>query len=696
MKKKYKILLLLIAFLIFVTLGVSYAYYTSKTKTNGEGSKIEEQTAQVGNATIHVIGNLDDGTHEAEENILPGHISVSKVTVYATREDTPNDFSIRYNLIWKGTNSLTSDLKFKVYKTTNADAKIKVNCKEISEIVSSQVRLSEECSLSSDDIDLTDIYDEGTIPTSQTAEDEIIKLTPNKIESIMATEDGDPVYYHVVVEYENKNENQNQDMSTDNTTKGINGTVKVEVVDTPSQTLKYPYHNVETVLGTLKVYDDEPNFLQSVLIADEGYYCHYKGNIIETNSDDYVWGEEKCNDEIIKYTYIDYTGVYTTSYFTTFNNKEITGVATWDAENSKCMYNGIDVKDWLGNTIEIKSSCGEVICGEHGCTGGIDIIEEGGTWEKITKNLGATGIYKDQDEDGITYYYRGYVGDNYVEFANFYWQIIRINGNGSLRLIYHSKAKDDYGNDIALKPYYPSMKDHSIGISKFNENNNDEAYVGFMYTVGSTHGTGQKSTILKVLEKWYRKNLTNVKTDDEGNMIDINGNQTMTPIIDITKTDYDTYIEKDSGFCGDRTYYLDSYGDTVYGGYARLSPESGNERKPTFKCPDNRDLYTVYNSSKGNQSLTYPIGLVTVDELYFSGLHAYKVPEGGYLESRDEFWTMSPEYYYHNAAYVFGLNYEPYGLSTYDQYCVIPVINLNTDNLIITGTGTINDPYVIK
>ena len=40
------------------------------------------------------------------------------------------------------------------------------------------------------------------------------------------------------------------------------------------------------------------------------------------------------------------------------------------------------------------------------------------------------GLYQGTDDYGTTYYYRGNVKNNIVQFAGFYWQIIRINGDG--------------------------------------------------------------------------------------------------------------------------------------------------------------------------------------------------------------------------------------------------------------------------
>lgn len=45
------------------------------------------------------------------------------------------------------------------------------------------------------------------------------------------------------------------------------------------------------------------------------------------------------------------------------------------------------------------------------------------------------GLISDIDENGPTYYFRGAVTNNYVSFANMIWRIVRINGDGTIRLV---------------------------------------------------------------------------------------------------------------------------------------------------------------------------------------------------------------------------------------------------------------------
>ena len=63
-----------------------------------------------------------------------------------------------------------------------------------------------------------------------------------------------------------------------------------------------------------------------------------------------------------------------------------------------------------------------------------------------------SGIFTAADDDGASYYYRGVINNNWVSFAGFYWRIIRINGDGSIRMIYSGTASSNHtGANAAIK-----------------------------------------------------------------------------------------------------------------------------------------------------------------------------------------------------------------------------------------------------
>ena len=284
------------------------------------------------------------------------------------------------------------------------------------------------------------------------------------------------------------------------------------------------------------------------------------------------------------------------------------------------------------------------------------------------------GIYEATDDYGTTYYYRGNVKNNNVYFGGFYWQIVRINGDGSVRLIYNGTTKNatDTAQSINNKTY------------QFNSKFSDPTYVGYMYgnpdgtTFDEVHANINDSDMKKVIDEWYKTHI-----EDKG---------------------YSKYLSYDVGFCGDRSLYDNSGGDgiqtnttTNFGAYGRFIANNAS-----FTCPNvKRDLYTTADSSIGNKALTYPVGLITYDEMAFAGMdynHANKLT---WIFSNQAFWFITPSNYTSSSgqANVWhelsnGFLGPWYGVNGYNG--VRPVINLKDNVEISGGTGTSNDPFVIK
>ena len=301
------------------------------------------------------------------------------------------------------------------------------------------------------------------------------------------------------------------------------------------------------------------------------------------------------------------------------------------------------------------------------------------TQTELESDKSDKGLYPMEDADGISYYYRGSVTNNYVYFAGYYWRIIRINGDGSVRLLYAGETSDATGNNLSMR-----LTDSNLGYtnqttSAFNSLRNDPTYVGYMYgsTLGSsyeeTNANENDSMIKKYLDSWYKQNIA-----DKG---------------------YADYIA-DSGFCNDRSLSTqNNNGDgvstsgrtTYYGGYQRFY----NLQEPSLVCPnESNDLFTTSSSSRGNKELTYPIGLITADELTYAG-EVYSL--GGnnsdyYLYNGDTYWTMTPYSMESSAAVFLSNSGYYYNLLVSNSWGVRPVINLKAD-VQLTGSGTATDPY---
>ena len=279
-------------------------------------------------------------------------------------------------------------------------------------------------------------------------------------------------------------------------------------------------------------------------------------------------------------------------------------------------------------------------------------------------------IYQAQDDDGTTYYFAGNTNDNWVSWAGFYWRIIRINGDGTLRLIYNGTSNSQTGSGT------------QIGTSAFNSSYNNNAYVGFKYTSNNVHGTGTNSTILGELNEWY----TTSGIDDYADDIDMN-----------------------AGFCNDRqpsTSNSTSNGSggtgttiTYYGAYIRLyAGNSSSNASPSFKCSNSSDLFTVSSSNKGNKALQYPIGLITADEVAYAGGVYGRSNSSYYLYTNSTYWTMSPYFFSGSHAFVFYVySNGSFGSSyVYGTLGVRPVINLKADTQFSEGSGTSETPLVVS
>jgi len=221
-----------------------------------------------------------------------------------------------------------------------------------------------------------------------------------------------------------------------------------------------------------------------------------------------------------------------------------------------------------------------------------------------------SGVYKANDNDGESYYFRGSVTNNYVKFANKFWRIIRINGDGSIRLIYDGTSAHQNG-EVTTDSIASASK-------RFNANADDNAYVGFRYTTGQVRG--------------------------------------------------------------------------LEAAYIRIA---NSTKLPVLTCTNASDLYTLSSSTKGNKSLTYPIGLISADEVSMAGGVTGQNNYGYYLYNGQSYWTLSPYYFSGSHASMFGVYTASLtGWSMDLAIGVRPVINLKVD-ITLTGKGTASDPYVV-
>ena len=272
-------------------------------------------------------------------------------------------------------------------------------------------------------------------------------------------------------------------------------------------------------------------------------------------------------------------------------------------------------------------------------------------------------------EDGTTvYYFAGNATDNWVKFGGYYWRIIRTNADGSTRMLYHGTST--------------TATDAYIGTSTFNSTYNDPMYVGYIY--GTSNSTAidrsntNNSTIKEVIDVWYKNNLN---------------------------TNYGKYISTTAAYCNDRNVIDGTYNTSSfsYAGRTRLY----SNKAPTYNCLTTEDKFTI-TGNIGNGKLTYPIALMTADEISYAGgvydknsltwyyYNSVKSSSTGSIN----WWLISPFNWYGNTAYtflVYGSNHSGVLGNSYvnNTLGVRPVISLKADVVYKSGDGTASSPYEI-
>ena len=156
-------------------------------------------------------------------------------------------------------------------------------------------------------------------------------------------------------------------------------------------------------------------------------------------------------------------------------------------------------------------------------------------------NFVTEGLYSNVDEDGTTYYYRGNVKNNNLQFGAYdedyyvyqgkkaryyqsqesceearnsdcsavklasagdkmYWKIIRVNGDGSLRLMYTGPGMK---LSIVVGPTSFNEEEISgvIGATPYNLNDDDPKYTGY------TYDNGTDSFVKREIDTWYNNTL---------------------------------------------------------------------------------------------------------------------------------------------------------------------------------------------
>ena len=257
-----------------------------------------------------------------------------------------------------------------------------------------------------------------------------------------------------------------------------------------------------------------------------------------------------------------------------------------------------------------------------------------------------------------------------------YWRIIRTNHDGSIRLLYAGTSTDaDNG---------------FISFDYFNESYNSPEYVGYMYGTSESLDANRSNTTdshaKTIIDSWYKSNLNSLSK----------------------------YISTDAIYCADRdiTTTYDLSKQIAFNGlsYAYSKNMDG------YNCTNVNDKFSV---TSGNKKLTYPVALMTVNEIAYAGGDYNQVAPAPYVwyltNSLNKgvtglygWWTMSPSYYNDTTGTqkdariieVPNIDYTSSGLLSNTVKAwgagIRPVISIKGTVAYKSGDGSASNPYQIE
>ena len=343
-----------------------------------------------------------------------------------------------------------------------------------------------------------------------------------------------------------------------------------------------------------------------------------------------------------------------------------------------------------------------------------------------------------QDDYGTSYYFRGAVTNNFVEYANMCWRIVRVTGDGSIKLVLYnyngltstnntpssSTPCNVTGDDYALARY-----EGDTYKSVFNSINNDNAFVGLMYgnvgcsdgvsrfqsdctnaggtwtastSYANAHANTNPSTILTNLNKWYTNVLSKQANFKDSHLADTIWCNDKSVVTDATFNPGGYTLGTNYGYGRNGNYY------SATKRLVQASSWSKGGTGPSLICPNDHtggklSKFTVSDTTNGNGALSgyAKVGLLTADEIAFAG-GVYDTTNSTYYikgnTNSSWWWTMSPSY---GGSTLSGLCV--YGLYGYlgetsishSDFGVRPSLSLQSGVKISSGNGRATNPYKI-
>ena len=282
------------------------------------------------------------------------------------------------------------------------------------------------------------------------------------------------------------------------------------------------------------------------------------------------------------------------------------------------------------------------------------------------------GLFRIAYDGGTAYFFRGtHDGlNNNVIFAGHQWRILRIEGNGNIRMILNGTEAQFIANGRVNTLGGAT----GLGQSAFNEEYTHNRFVGYMFgseagTFNQQHANTYSSTIKQKVDNWFSGAITGENR---------------------------SFVATETIFCSDRSFASDNEGTglgqsiTRYGSWDRLT-------SPTLNCPRPQDRLSI------NNGLTYPVALMTFDEALMAGAEFGILNHETFIANALCTLTMTPSQFRHSASFGVNTSYikrlcagSGNGLASasirWPHAQTRPVLSIR-GNILFTGDGSATNPY---
>ena len=651
-KKQIAFVLVAICLVGLIGIGISYSYYLANISTSNEQSK----NSDISSATITQVV-MDMQGKVTSDGAYPGHKMVKEVVVRGIGENNsiPANASIQ---ITPDLGDFSSDVTWKLYKSEEA-----ITCNSTVHTEGKQ------------------FYEEATcnIPSSATLELE--GGSDSAYKNIVVNPNTEAKYY-LVVEYANKETDQSNQM-------GKSFSIDIELGEKQMTPIEKIMASADTTGKCPKISNDGTANVDKEEFTD-GYICtapdaygtsyYYRGNVTNNYvkfglwSSDLVYGYYSDTSEISK----EYDSLEACQNASSYNKK-----CTVVREKNTPMY-------WRIVRINGDGSVRVIYDGTKAYANGESSLDRRiGTSPFNTlgdDNAYLGYMYGDKDKiieentsSGDSLYGRWKLTNSYYIAKEYTFDIK--SKTFTLKdpiAVLGSDLTDDYIGYYTANATYTSNFDKIYRIKKIQTEYGDEESID-VYEIPVYYGTSSEkvaqtnkndSEMKKYLDVWYKNNFLNTKSEQ--------------------------YLV-DNLFCNDRSnYYHNGYGRTT----VSYHPHRDSFSKIYLKCPQQNDAFTVNDTTNGNGDLTYPIGLVTYDEVALAGGRSTNYLY--FSSSNNNFWILSPEMYYGDdgweaAEFVVpnGMGVMNTGIHVASEESVRPVLNISQE-ILNKGDGSMNDPYRIE